>query len=98
MILVARPTKKEKLKKETKATILKALENNGTTEKYLLDQVDEYIRFYENLEAINEKLSQSFNPDLVKEKRLIAKEMRNILTFLGLKPISGMGADCPEEL
>lgn len=95
---MARPSKSEQLKKETKATILKALEDKGNCEKYLLDQVDEYMRFYDNLATINDKLSEKFNADLVKEKRLIAKEMRNILTFLGLKPSCGMGADYPEEL
>ena len=97
-MIVPRPTKQEELKKQTKATIIKALEEKGNCEKYLLDQVDEYMQFYENLQTINDKLSKSFNAELVKEKRLIAKEMRNILTFLGLKPVTGNGDGSFEEL
>ena len=60
-MIVPRPTKQEELKKLTKATIIKALEEKGTTEKYLLDQVDEYMQFFDNLETINEKLSNKEN-------------------------------------
>ena len=97
-------TKAEKEKRKTKATIIKALQDkeiiqkSGKDEKYLLDQVDQYMEFFENLEQINEELTLKFDADLVKEKRLIAKEMRNILTFLGLKPSVGLGVGEPEDL
>ena len=95
---MARPNKAMMLRKETKEAILSALEKNGTTEKHLLDQVDQYMEYYDNLETINDRLQQKFSADLVKEKRLLTKEMRNILTFLKLKPSAYDGGDEPEAL
>ncbi|RDU22200.1 hypothetical protein [Anaerosacchariphilus polymeriproducens] len=83
---MARPTKEMELRKETEATILKALKLNHTDEKYLRDQVDEYMKFYDNLARINAKLEKDLEIELLKEKRQITKEMRSILLFLGLKP------------
>ena len=90
---MARPNKAMMLRKETKDAILSALEKNGTTDKYLLDQVDQYMEYYDNLFEINARLKQGFKADLVKEKRLLTKEMRTILTFLKLKPGSDSGGD-----
>ena len=98
MKIVARPTKEEALRKETKATIIKALETKGTSEKYLLDQVDEYMGYFDSLKVINAKLNKGFNIDLSKEKRQVTKEMRSILDFLGLKPVEMNKDDAFEEL
>lgn len=95
---MARPTKEEMLRKETKATIIKALEEKGTAEKYLLDQVDEYMGYFDSLKVINTKLNKGFNIDLSKEKRQVTKEMRSILDFLGLKPVEMTKEGTFEEL
>lgn len=95
---MARPTREESLRKQTKATIIKALEQKNTCEKYLLDQVDEYMVYFDSLKAINEKLSKGFNIDLSKEKRQVTKEMRSILSFLGLQPKELNEMDTFEEL
>ena len=96
--VMARPNKAMMKRKDTEKAILSALEQNGTTEKYLLDQVDQYMEYYDNLAMINNKLRQEFSPSLVKEKRLLTKEMRSILTFLKLKPSADDGGDEPETL
>lgn len=95
---MARPNKEMMKRKATQDAILSALEKNGTTEKYLLDQVDQYMEYYDNLTTINDTLKQKFSTDLIKEKRLLTKEMRNILTFLKLKPSAYDGGDEPEAL
>ena len=95
---MARPNKSMMKSKDKEKASLSALEQNGTTEKYLLDQVDQYMEYYDNLAMINNKLRQEFSPSLVKEKRLLTKEMRSILTFLKLKPSADDGGDEPETL
>ena len=95
---MARPNKEMMKRKATQDAILSALKKNGTTEKYLLDQVDQYMEYYDNLTTINDTLKQKFSTDLIKEKRLLTKEMRNILTFLKLKPSAYDGGDEPEAL
>ena len=90
---MARPTKKVTLRNATKDALLKALSENKTDAQYYLDQVDQYMEYYDNLELINAELNKinkitadnkNTFVDLAKEKRLITKEMRAILIFLGL--------------
>ena len=63
----------------------------GYDQQFYLDQVDEYMIYYDNLQTLNEKLlektwdTKSFN-EILKEKRQVTKEMRNILAFLKLRP------------
>lgn len=98
---MARPTKEVAARNRTKATITKALEAKGIKKKenkYIYDQVEEYMGFFDNLVTINSKLKNNFSVDLLKEKRQVMKEMRSILTFLGLKPSADMGDDSGEEL
>lgn len=95
---MGRPSKKEQLKKQTETAILKALDKKQTNEKYLVDQVDEYMKYFDNLDRINEELSGGLDIDLLKEKRQVTKEMRNILSFLGLKPSDLNGMEPFEEL
>lgn len=95
---MARPTKEENLKKATKEAILSALRGKGNNEKYLLDQVDVYMGYFEDLLKVNEKLADGFDVELSKEKRQITKEMRNILCFLGLKPLELQKGDLFEAL
>nr|DAY92780.1 MAG TPA: hypothetical protein [Caudoviricetes sp.] len=95
---MGRPSKKEQLKKQTETAILKALDKKQTNEKYLVDQVDEYMKYFDNLDRINVELSRGLDIDLLKEKRQVTKEMRNILSFLGLKPSDLNGMEPFEEL
>lgn len=91
---MARPNKEEQLKKTTKEALMLALNKSGNNAQYYIDQVEEYMRFYDNLITINKELSKYKDSivdcdeytKLLKEKRLVAKEMRNILTFLNITP------------
>lgn len=78
----------------------------GYDKQFYMDQVEEYMIYYDNLQTLNERLldigldARSFN-EILKEKRQVTKEMRNILTFLNLQPTSDMmslGADEDETL
>ena len=55
------------------------------------------MKYFDNLDKINEELIGGLDIDLLKEKRQVTKEMRNILTFLGLKPMD-YGSESFEEL
>lgn len=90
---MARPNKEATRRKATEQALLKALSENKTYAQYYLDQVSEYMGFYDNLVVINAELKKikRLNDDnnskfieLTKEKRQITKEMRAIITFLGL--------------
>lgn len=90
---MARPTKEALQRKYTELALLKALSENKTEAQYYLDQVDEYMEFYDNLALINAELNKIKKIDddnntkfvnLTKEKRLITKEMRSILSFLNV--------------
>lgn len=71
---------------------------NQVSERFLIDKLDEYMSFYDDLCVINEVLSKfriCSNTDdfdlkaytaATAEKRRISNEMRSILRFLGLKP------------
>jgi len=50
------PSKNEQLKKQMKTAILQALDKKQTNEKYLIDQVDEYMKYFDILDKINEEL------------------------------------------
>lgn len=91
---MARPNKEMTKRKSTEEALLLALQQSGNTAQYYKDQVDEYMKFYDDLALINKSLSKYKEEiddsdeytKLVKEKRLIAKEMRGILTFLNITP------------
>ena len=107
---MARPISEEKNREKTGKRQINALRNNKISEKFLQDKVEEYMSFYDDLKYINNRLitmksdenaSLKSYTEAVSEKRRISGEMRNILTFLGLKPtdvkISSGGED-DEEL
>lgn len=102
---MARPSREESLRKETKEALLLALAKRGTTAQYYKDQVEEYMRFYDNLTVINMELNQykdKINDSddytkLLKEKRLVSKEMRGILTFLNITPDDGADDDSDDD-
>ena len=82
---MARPNKEEILRKNTKEALILALKKSGNDAQYYLDQIEEYMKFYDNLTIINKELSKYKDEisdsdtytKLLKEKRLVAKEMRN---------------------
>ena len=107
---MARPISEEKNREKTRKSLINALRNNKISEKFLQDKVEEYMSFYDDLKYINNRLttmksdenaSLKSYTEAVSEKRRISGEMRNILSFLGLKPtdvkISSGGED-DEEL
>lgn len=100
--------KSEKVKREeTEKSLKKSLEVRGLKDQIYLDKIEEYMSFYDNFKKLNEYLKtaepgnnltlKNYN-DAVGEKRRIAAEMRNILSFLGLKPEIDSGGGSPEEL
>lgn len=97
---MARPKEAKTLRAETCESLLNQLKAKDLEEKIYLDLVDQYMTFYDDLTLINEAIidlksqeNMSFRSytDMVSEKRRISKEMRDILTFLGLKPPEGKG-------
>lgn len=102
---MARPNKEEILRKNTKEALILALKKSGNDAQYYLDQIEEYMKFYDNLTIINKELSKYKDEisdsdtytKLLKEKRLVAKEMRNILTFLDITPDGTNGDDDDDE-
>lgn len=94
MVFIARLTKEQQNRKNTKDALMEALEKNKTTAQFYMDLVEEYMDFYDNLTIINNELKQNKDKiidadkytKLIKEKRLITKEMRGILAFLKIIP------------
>lgn len=93
---MARPKSGSVQRKETLKSLENALISNKMSEKFIQDKVEEYMSFYDDLSFINKtitELKQAGNctlktyMDATAEKRRISKEMRSILTFLGLKPV-----------
>lgn len=78
-------------RKKTEEQLIGQLLLNGYDKQFYLDQVDQYMIYYDNLSFLNEKLldksldAKMFN-EILKEKRQVTKEMRNILAFLKLRP------------
>lgn len=107
---MARPTGEEKERKMTEKSLKNALSQNKLSEKFLEDKVKEYMSFYDDLLYINKTLTEMKKSgnctlknytDATAEKRRISSEMRNILRFLGLKPVDVnlvSGGDADEEL
>lgn len=93
---MARPSNKEREKKATESALLKSLSENGLNEKYYKDQVAEYMKYYDNLQELNGKLTKNLDIEILKEKRQVTKEMRNILSYLGLKPTAEGGGGFEE--
>ena len=93
-------TKAYKDRKATEDALLKELEERGLSKMFYVDLVKEYMRYYDDMT----KLNASYNIDttevkeyILREKRLILKEMIGILAFLGLKP-SAEGGGGIEDL
>ena len=104
---MAKPASEETKREKTRKSLENALKKNKLEEDFLKDKVDEYMSFYDNLKYIDKELkngninSMSGYTNATAEKRRISGEMRNILTFLGLKPVEvtlPSGGDDDEEL
>lgn len=84
-------TKSNRKRKRTYTQLIEQLETAGYDRQFYIDQVDEYMIYYDNLAILNERLNannlsfKDYN-EILKEKRQVTKEMRNILTFLKLRP------------
>ena len=100
---VRSPRKRKRTYEQLKAQLLLL----GCDQQFYMDQVEEYMIYYDNLQTLNERLldsswdTKSFN-EILKEKRQVTKEMRNILAFLKLRPtgddITPTGSDEDETL
>lgn len=107
VVKLAKPASDETKREKTRKSLENALKVNKLKEDFLKDKVDEYMSFYDNLKYIDKELksghinSMSGYTNATAEKRRISGEMRNILTFLGLKPAEvtlSSGGDDDEEL
>lgn len=84
-------TKNQRKRKTTYEQLMLKLKLTGYEEQFYVDQVEEYMIYYDNLFTLNERLLdtsldiKTYN-EILKEKRQVTKEMRNILAFLKLKP------------
>ena len=87
---MARLSREESARRGTEKALKLTLEIKNLNEKYYNDLVDEYMEYYDNIKSLNKRIegaeSDTAYMSLVKEKRQVAKEMRNILDFLGLRP------------
>lgn len=93
---MARPNKCQMSRKATEAALYQALELSNIDEKYFRDQVEEYMKFFDNLAQLNGLLDSGPDIEVLREKRQVTKEMRNILVFLGLKPVESGGGGFEE--
>ena len=90
---MASKSKRKKTYEELKTQLILA----GYEQQYLMDQIEEYMGYYDNLETLNIRLlnesldTKTFN-EILKEKRQVTKEMRNILAFLKLQPVGEGGS------
>lgn len=94
-------------RKQTYEQLKEQLLSSGYDKQFYIDQIDEYMIYYDNLSKLNQELMKHdidikiFN-EVLKEKRQVTKEMRNILTFLKLRPsadeITTLGSDDDEML
>ena len=83
-------------KKRTHEELIQQLILAGYDKQFYLDHVEEYMIYYDNLKLLNDKIKTLETSDdvsllkmyteLLKEKRQVTKEMRNILSFLKLRP------------
>lgn len=100
-------TKSQRKRKQTYEQLKGQLILLGCDQQFYIDQIDEYMIYYDNLQTLNEKLldttleTKEFN-EILKEKRQVTKEMRNILAFLKLRPsgedITPTGSDTDATL
>lgn len=107
---MARPFSEKRKRENTKDSLKNALLANGLSETFIMDKVEEYMSFYDDLCVLNRiltalKSSEDVNlkkyMDATAEKRRVSSEMRNILKFLGLKPEDAniqTGSDADEVL
>mgnify|MGYP003312471732 CR=1 FL=1 len=66
----------------------------GYDRQFYEDQIDEYMNYYDNLQMLNKRLEYAVETkeaiEIIKEKRQLTKEMRNILGFFNFQPDSNI--------
>lgn len=109
---MARKKSEEAKREETRKNLEELIKEKGKIEPIYRDKVEEYMSFYDNLKTVEkylkeleykeneiEKMPIKIYTETVSEKRRISSEMRNILTYLGIKPDQNRnGAIKDEEL
>ena len=84
-------------RKQTQEGLMLQLKLAGYEQQFLIDHVEEYMIYYDNLGTLNQRLldnsldTKTYN-EILKEKRQVTKEMRNILSFLKLQPVGEGGS------
>lgn len=91
-------TRQQRQRKKTFDNLTELVKNKCGDNKIYLDQVDEYMIYFDNLHHLNELLLDKnieikVYSEILKEKRQVTKEMRSILTFLNLQPLEEGGED-----
>lgn len=94
-----------------RADTLQSLEQTalmrGLDAAYLRHQIEVYMDYYDDVCALNQRINALKTDenasiraltDTMAEKRRVCGEMRNILTFLGLKPPEDGGGGVPVAL
>lgn len=104
---MARQKSEEKKREETRKNLEKMVAGKSLQGQIFKDKIEEYLSFYDSLNCLNkviknEESGENINlktyTDALREKRMVAAEMRNILSFLGLKPENDGGGGPPEKL
>lgn len=104
---MARGKSEETKRKNTRKNLENMLIDRKLTGQIYLDRIDEYMTLYDSLICLNKVVKQGESvenmnlkayTDALREKRMVAAEMRNLLNFLGLKPEPDTGGGEPEEL
>ena len=91
-------TRQQRKRKKTFDNLIELVKQQCGDNKIYLDQVDEYMIYFDNLHHLNKLLldetieTKSYS-EILKEKRQVTKEMRSILTFLNLQPTESADDD-----
>lgn len=104
---MARGKSEETKRKNTRKNLENMLIDRKVTGQIFFGSIDEYMNLYDSLICLNkivknrestENMNLKAYTDALREKRMVAAEMRSILNFLGLKPEPDTGGGEPEEL
>ena len=84
-------------RKQTYEELIQQMLLAGYDKQFYTDHIDEYMIYYDNLQTLNNRMldtsldTRTFN-EILKEKRQVTKEMRNILAFFNLQPTGETGS------
>lgn len=101
----------EEKRENTRKNLTKLVRDKGLKGKVYQDKIDEYMTFYDAFFTLNHaikdinsgEIDENFwKPkditNMMGELRRVSAEMRNVLSFLGLKPEPESGGGQPEKL